>query len=125
MINHVDVKVKDLSRSKTFYIKVLEPLGYKVCFDFPSTVSFSDSISSDPGGDFYLNEGEPARFHLAFQAENHLQVVQFYTNALKLGGKDNGAPGYRPHYHENYYACYIIDPDGYPIECVCHEDVAK
>ncbi len=60
-------------------------------------------------------------FHLAFQAENRKAVDEFYTNAISAGAKDNGKPGLRPHYHANYYADFVIDPDGYYIEAVCHK----
>ena len=59
--------------------------------------------------------------HLAFNAKNKEDVEAFHRVALQAGGKDNGAPGYRPHYHPGYYAAFIIDPDGYNIEAVYHE----
>jgi predicted lactoylglutathione lyase len=63
---------------------------------------------------------KPAHLHLAFTAENRQQVEAFYRAALEAGGKDNGAPGLRPRYHANYYAAFIIAPDGHNIEVVCH-----
>lgn len=123
MINHIDIRVKDLTRTKQFYSKVLAPLGYHLNFDSPYNISFTDEISTDPGGDIYFNVGEPTKYHFAFQAKSHEQVQQFYTAAMEMGATDNGAPGYRPHYHAHYYACYVIDLDGYPIECVCHKKV--
>jgi predicted lactoylglutathione lyase len=58
--------------------------------------------------------------HVAFRAETRAQVDAFFKAALAAGGKDNGAPGLRPHYHENYYAAFVLDPDGHNIEAVCH-----
>jgi Protein of unknown function (DUF998) len=58
---------------------------------------------------------------LAFTAENRRQVETFHRAALEAGGEDNGAPGLRPHYHANYYAAFVIGPDGHNIEVVCHE----
>jgi predicted lactoylglutathione lyase len=72
----------------------------------------------------YQAEEKPAHLHLAFTAENRQQVEAFYRAALKAGGKDNGAPGLRPQYHANYYAAFVIGPDGHNIEVVCHEPVA-
>ena len=72
----------------------------------------------------YQTEEKPAHLHLAFTAENRQQVEAFYRAALKAGGKDNGAPGLRPHYHANYYAAFVIGPDGHNIEVVCHEPAA-
>jgi hypothetical protein len=67
---------------------------------------------------------KPTHLHLAFVAENRRQVEAFYRAALKAGGKDNGAPGLRPQYHANYYAAFVIGPDGHNIEAVCHEPEA-
>jgi len=67
----------------------------------------------------YQTEEKPAHLHLAFTAENRRQVEAFYREAREAGGKDNGAPGLRPHYHANYYAAFVIGPDGHNIEVVC------
>jgi catechol 2,3-dioxygenase-like lactoylglutathione lyase family enzyme len=58
--------------------------------------------------------------HIAFTAENRSAVDAFYAAAMAQGGRDNGAPGARPHYHPNYYAAFVIDPDGFNVEAVCH-----
>ena len=58
--------------------------------------------------------------HVAFRAETRAQVDAFYKAAMAAGGRDNGAPGLRPHYHANYYAAFVLDPDGHNIEAVCH-----
>ena len=67
---------------------------------------------------------KPAHLHIAFVADNHQQVDAFYRAALAAGGKDNGAPGLRPQYNANYYAAFVIAPDGHNIEAVCHEPEA-
>ncbi|MCY1238862.1 hypothetical protein D9M69_534080 [compost metagenome] len=72
----------------------------------------------------YQTDEKPAHLHLAFTAETRQQVEAFYRAALEAGGKDNGAPGLRPHYHANYYAAFVIGPDGHNIEVVCHEAVS-
>lgn len=69
----------------------------------------------------YQTEEKPAQLHLAFTAENRQQVEAFYRAALAAGSKDNGAPSLRPHYHTNYYAAFVMAPDGHNIEVVCHE----
>ena len=61
-----------------------------------------------------------ARVHFAFMAKDRAAVDAFHAAALKAGGKDNGAPGLRPHYHANYYGAFVLDPDGHNIEAVCH-----
>ena len=67
-------------------------------------------------------EGPPQepRVHLAFTARTHGEVRAFHAAALAAGGRDNGPPGYRPRYHTHYYAAFVLDPDGYNIEAVCH-----
>jgi predicted lactoylglutathione lyase len=58
--------------------------------------------------------------HVAFAAESRKTVDEFYAAAIAAGGRDNGKPGLRPHYHENYYGAFVLDPDGNNIEAVCH-----
>ncbi len=58
--------------------------------------------------------------HFAFTAKSRDAVVAFHREALAAGGKDNGAPGLRPHYHDNYYGAFVVDPDGNNVEAVCH-----
>ena len=68
----------------------------------------------------YQSSTKPAPLHIAFTAENRKQVQDFYRAALEAGGKDNGAPGLRPHYHPNYYGAFVIGPDEHNVEAVCH-----
>ena len=80
---------------------------------------------SPPGGKSSLclfeTAEQPAHLHVAFIAESRRQVDAFYRAALAAGGKDNGPPGLRPQYHANYYAAFVIGPDGHNIEAVCHQ----
>ena len=119
MFDHVGIGVSDYAASKAFFLKALEPLGVAVVLEGPLGVELS------PKGKAFLclcqTEEKPAHLHLAFTAETRQQVDDFYRAALAAGGKDNGAPGLRPHYHENYYAAFVIGPDGHNIEAVCHE----
>ncbi|OQX68780.1 MAG: hypothetical protein B6A08_08800 [Sorangiineae bacterium NIC37A_2] len=75
------------------------------------------------GGPRAAHEAPPQspRVHIAFRAENRAQVRAFYEAALRAGGTDNGPPGPRPHYHENYYGAFVLDPDGHNIEACCHD----
>ena len=122
MIDHLEIKVKNLEASKLFYQKTLAPLGYKIAFDIPQAVSFAEPRNADPTGDFWLNVGQQEPEHFAFSAQNEEEVEAFYQAALAAGGKDNGAPGERSQYHPGYYAAYIIDPDGNNVEVVCHKE---
>ena len=71
---------------------------------------------------FWIGSGRPVRgqVHFAFTAKDRAAVRAFHQAALKAGGKDNGPPGLRPHYHQNYYGAFVLDPDGHNIEAVCH-----
>jgi catechol 2,3-dioxygenase-like lactoylglutathione lyase family enzyme len=75
-----------------------------------------------PKAEFWISQGTPntPRLHIAFRASNRAAVDAFYQAAIAAGGKDNGAPGPRPHYHANYYGAFVLDPDGHNIEAVCH-----
>jgi catechol 2,3-dioxygenase-like lactoylglutathione lyase family enzyme len=122
MFDHVKFGVSDFAASKAFFLKALEPLGVAVVSEGPPM--YGVELGQPEGKDslcLYQTEGKPARLHLAFTAENRQQVDGFYRAALEAGGKDNGAPGLRPHYHANYYAAFVIGPDGHNIEVVCHE----
>ena len=123
MFDHVVFGVSDYAASKAFFLKALSPLGRIVAMEGPLGVELSPE-----GGKsslcLFQTEEKPAHLHLAFTADNRQQVEAFYRAALEAGGKDNGAPGLRPHYHAGYYAAFVIGPDGHNIEVVCHESAA-
>ncbi len=125
MIDHTGLQVSKPDVSRQFYTKALAPLGYTVLMEVPKEhtgglVVLGYGVAPKP--DFWLAEGAPnqPRVHIAFRADNRKQVDEFYRAALAAGGKDNGPPGPRPHYHENYYGAFVLDPDGHNIEAVCH-----
>ena len=122
MFDHVVFGVSDYAASKAFFLKALEPLGVAVALEGPLGVELSAKGKASLC--MFQTEEKPAHLHLAFTAENRRQVEAFYRTALEAGGKDNGAPGLRPHYHANYYAAFVIGPDGHNIEVVCHEPEA-
>jgi catechol 2,3-dioxygenase-like lactoylglutathione lyase family enzyme len=119
MFDHVVFGVSDYAASKAFFLKALEPLGVAVVLEGPLGIELSadDKVSLC----LFQTDEKPAHLHLAFKAANRKQVEAFHRAALEAGGKDNGAPGLRPHYHANYYAAFVIGPDGHNIEVVCHE----
>ena len=125
MFDHVKFGVSDFAASKAFFLKALEPLGVAVASEGVPTYGV-ELIAPESKASLilYQTEEKPAHLHLAFMAGNRRQVEAFYRAALKAGGKDNGAPGLRPHYHANYYAAFVIGPDGHNIEVVCHEPEA-
>ncbi len=122
MFDHVKFGVSDYTASKAFFLKALEPLGVVAGSEGLPTYGIE---LSQPKGEvslcLYQTAEKPAHLHLAFVAETRQQVDAFYRAALESGGKDHGAPGLRPHYHANYYAAFVIGPDGHNIEVVCHQ----
>jgi catechol 2,3-dioxygenase-like lactoylglutathione lyase family enzyme len=129
MIDHVSLKVSELSRSRLFYSAALAPLGYALLAEFPAEVTGQDHVAGfgvPPRCDFWIAVGAPNRppVHVAFRAANRVQVDAFHLAALAAGGRDNGAPGPRPYYHADYYGAFVFDPDGHNIEVVCHEPAA-
>ena len=124
MFDHVVFSASDYEASKAFFINALAPLGVRVVSEGalgvelcrPNDVS-SLCIRREP-------EMRPMHLHLAFQAETREQVHAFFDAALAAGGRDNGAPGLRPNYHANYYAAFVIGPDGHNVEAVCHQPQA-
>jgi catechol 2,3-dioxygenase-like lactoylglutathione lyase family enzyme len=118
MVDHVVFVVSDYAASKAFFLKALEPLGVAVVLEGQHGIELSSRDKASVC--MFQTEEKPAHLHLAFKADNRQQVEAFYRAALKAGGKDNGAPGLRPHYHANYYAAFVIGPDGHNIEVVCH-----
>jgi catechol 2,3-dioxygenase-like lactoylglutathione lyase family enzyme len=122
MFDHVVFGVSDYAASKAFFLKALEPLGVGVVLEGQHGIELSSRDNTSLC--MFQTEEKPAHLHLAFKAENCQQVEAFYRAALEAGGKDNGAPGLRPQYHANYYAAFVIGPDGHNIEVVCHEPEA-
>jgi catechol 2,3-dioxygenase-like lactoylglutathione lyase family enzyme len=126
MIDHIGITVSNIEKSKAFYTKTLAALGYDLLKNSPRAVSFGvqkgHGKSADPGGDFWLSEGAPMapRAHFAFNAASRADVDAFFAAGLAAEGTENGAPGLRAHYHPHYYAAFVLDPDGYNIEAVCH-----
>ena len=118
MIDHAGVTVANVARSKMFYRTALAPLGYTLLMEWEQFSGFG--VASKP--DFWIGQGVPnePRVHVAFRADTRAMVDAFHRAALAAGGRDNGAPGLRPHYHENYYGAFVLDPDGHNIEAVCH-----
>ena len=117
MIDHVSLKVADYTRSKAFYVEALGPLGYELLMEFDGVCGFG--VKGKP--DFWISSGTPSgATHVAFAAADRGMVDGFHAAALAAGGKDNGQPGLRPHYHEHYYGAFVHDPDGNNVEAVCH-----
>jgi len=122
MFDHVKFGVSDFAASKAFFLRALEPLGVAIVSEGAPAYGV-ELCAKGNNTSLILHETKekPAHLHLAFVARNRGQVDAFHRAALEAGGKDNGAPGLRPKYHANYYAAFVIGPDGHNIEAVCHE----
>ena len=119
MFDHIGFGVTNLAKSKAFYLQALQPLGVEVAMEGPYGVGLGRNHKPS----LWISEAKerPAHLHLAFVADTREQVDAFHAAALAAGGKDNGAPGIRPHYHANYYGAFLLDPDGHNVEAVCHK----
>lgn len=121
VIDHVGLKVTDFERALDFYREVLATLGMDLLADF--TVGRDRHAGFGRGRpSFWISSGKTARgdAHVAFTAASRAEVEAFHAVALSLGGRDNGAPGLRAHYHPNYFGAFVIDTDGHNIEAVSH-----
>jgi catechol 2,3-dioxygenase-like lactoylglutathione lyase family enzyme len=124
MLDHLGIPVADLARSRAFYLAALAPLGIDIQLEVTAEQTGSRAavgFGADGKPFFWIDEGRPASpAHAAFVATCRADVDAFHRAALAAGGRDNGAPGLRPHYHADYYGAFVLDPDGYNIEAVCH-----
>lgn len=130
MIDHIGLAVADLDRAAGFYRAALAPLGLGV------QMQVSDEMTGGRGAHLgFGRDGKPGFWigthrapvtgvHVAFAAPDRASVDAFYHAALAAGGRDNGAPGLRPHDHPHYYGAFVLDPDGNNIEAVCHRPPA-
>lgn len=118
LLDHLHLRVADLTKSRRFYAACLGALGKSLDQD---TASF---FTCDELFVCTNDSGPSSRIHFAFQASDQTEVQAFYRAALEAGGTDNGLPGPR-NYHPGYYAAYVLDPDGNNIEAVFHGPVTR
>ena len=130
MIDHIGIIVTDFSDSLAFYEKALAPIGYAKLLEFGPEITGTVRVAGfgeAPKADCWLSENRAGSrvsvTHVAFRVPKRELVDAFYQAALAAGGRDNGAPGIRAHYHPNYYGAFVLDPDGHNIEAVCHDPV--
>ena len=125
MIDHTGILVSDFDRSREFYARALAPLGYEILMELSAELTGhgdTAGFGEPPKPDFWITGGEPNQppIHVAFRVDNRNMVDDFHAAVLAAGGRCNGEPGLRPHYHDDYYAAFVLDPDGHNIEAVCH-----
>lgn len=115
MIGHIGFYVDDLEQSDAFYQPLLKVVGYEIIFTIPNCIAYG--IGGVPMLEIYTGKPKSSGIHIAFNVKDKDSVKQFYNVALSLGAKDNGAPGYRD-YFPNYYASFVIDPNGHNLEAL-------
>jgi catechol 2,3-dioxygenase-like lactoylglutathione lyase family enzyme len=125
MLDHLGLAVRDVERAKAFYLTALKPLDIGVLFELTAEQTGGDAhvgFGANGKAFFWLGGGKPVEgpVHIAFTAPNRATVDAFYRAALAAGGRDNGPPGIRAHYHPDYYGAFVFDLDGHNIEAVCH-----
>ena len=120
MFDHIGLNVREYAASRAFYEQALAPLGYRVVMSSEERKGAGLGPGDKP--EFWVNEREPVgtATHVAFTCADRATVDAVYAAAIGAGGRDNGPPGLREHYHPTYYAAFVLDPDGNNIEAVCH-----
>ena len=125
MLDHVSLGVGDIAVSRSFYDAALKPLGCRRVYDMEILSGYG---ATEDKPSFWIAGPEAvgqtvlpsSGSHIAFAASSRAAVDAFYKAAMAAGGRDNGKPGLRPEYHENYYGAFVLDPDGHHVEAVCH-----
>jgi catechol 2,3-dioxygenase-like lactoylglutathione lyase family enzyme len=119
VLDHVALRVHDVAASRRFYEAALAPLGFTVVMEVPGVPGAGLGLSGHPS--FWIHPGDASGpIHVAFHAADRGRVDAFFAAAVAAGATDNGPPGVRLHYHPNYYAAFVTDPDGNNVEAVCH-----
>ena len=124
MLDHMTFRVRDLAATRRFYEKALAPLGYELGHEGEHDGTRMLGFVHEGKFDTWFvgaPENPSGPTHLAWHAASRDAVDAFYAAAMANGGRDNGPPGLRPHYHAHYYGAFVLDPDGNNVEAVCHE----
>lgn len=121
MLDHVSIGVRDIAKTKAFYDSVLEALGYRCLHAGEGSLGYgAQSVQLwISASDHPVAPDMRSGLHFCFAAPTRSAVDAFHAKALATGGKDNGAPGMRTDYGPDYYASFVIDPDGYRLEAYC------
>lgn len=118
MLGHIGLYVENLKESDTFYRPLLKIIGLEVIFEVPQCVAYGNQ--GMPYFEIYTGKPKSSPIHIAFRVENEKKVEEFHKTALALGAQDNGAPGLRKWEWFQYYAAFIIDPNGHNLETFCN-----
>ena len=123
MINHISIGVRDVAKAKRFYDAALKPLGYTCLSESPGSLGYGrDAVALWFGAaERPVPADDKSGLHICLDAASRKGVDAFHAAALRAGGRDNGKPGLRADYGPEYYAAFVVDPDGYRIEAYCGE----
>jgi catechol 2,3-dioxygenase-like lactoylglutathione lyase family enzyme len=122
LIDHFNLPVIDITVSRRFYVPVLRTLGLQFLVQDGNAIGFGKNTWQFG---LVTTEAPIPKLHVAFSAASHAAVDAFYRAGLNAGAVSNGAPGYRPRYDPEYYAAFLLDPDGHNIEAVCRVETAR
>ncbi|KXU89138.1 glyoxalase [Paraburkholderia monticola] len=126
LLDHVSIGVPDIEAARRFYDAIMTALGASKVYDRPTALGYGERCTPDDTSSTYLavyldpGEVKENRRHWCFKAPSRDHVDAFFKAGLSAGGKSDGAPGLRPHYHRSYYAAFLVDPAGNRVEAVCH-----
>ena len=124
MLDHISLGISEIARSRRFYDAALRPLGIVRLLDFEGRDSDYGLMPAPLGVEFTITQESTVATstgqHVCFRAPDRNAVAEFHAAALRASGRDDGKPGLRARYHENYFAAFVLDPDGHRIEAVCH-----
>ena len=120
MFNHISIGVRDIARSKAFYDSALEAIGYRRLSESEDSLGYGKEEAI-----FWVNlanspvpDDPKSGLHFCFEAPDRDSVARFHAAALAAGGRDNGKPGIRADYSPDYFAAFVVDPDGYRLEAL-------
>ncbi len=121
MIDHISIGVRSVAKTKRFYDRIFEPLGYKALSESPGSLGYGNGAIQlwMYETDRPVMADDKSGLHLCFTAPTRKSVDAFHAAALATGGRDNGPPGLRADYGADYYAAFAVDPDGYRLEAYC------
>ncbi len=121
MLDHISIGVRDMARARRFYDAAFKPLGYACLRDFGETIGYGadEAVFWVSAVAHPVPPDDQSGLHICFAAPTRASVDGFHAAALKAGGSDNGKPGLRDAYGPNYYAAFVVDPDGYRLEAHC------
>ncbi|PRY05050.1 VOC family protein [Paraburkholderia sp. BL25I1N1] len=126
LLDHVSIGVPDLDAARPFYDSIMKALGATKVYDRPNALGYGERCTRDDTESTFLavyldpSNIDPNKRHWCFKAASREEVDVFFATGLAAGGRSDGEPGLRPHYHSDYYAAFLFDPAGNRVEAVCH-----